>query len=148
MGSFFVGPSEVESVSMKTIACFVLLSTVFTTGLLAQTKENSATTPQPHHIRISADVAEKLLIHKADIICPHIAMPAHVIGTVVVAVEIDKNGEVLHPKVISGPLMLQKRVVDAIRKYKYMPYLLNGKAVEVETTVWVTLDSNLDCHFE
>jgi len=75
-------------------------------------------------------------------------MPAHVIGTVVVAIEIDKNGGVHHPKVISGPLMLQKIVVDAIRKYRYIPYLLNGKVVEVETTVWVTLDSNLDCHFE
>jgi protein TonB len=50
--------------------------------------------------------------------------------------------------VISGPLMLQKRVLDSVRKYEYKPYLLNGEAVNVETTVWVTLDSNLDCHFD
>ena len=75
-------------------------------------------------------------------------MPAHVIGTVVVAIGIDKNGEVLHPKVISGPALLQKRVLDAVRNYKYKPYLLNGTAVGVKTTVSVTLDSNLDCHFD
>jgi len=86
-------------------------------------------------------------------------MAAHVIGTVVVAIVIDKNGDVLHPKIISGPAMLQKPVLDAVRKYKYKPYLmaldhsftsfpLNGKAVEVETTVSVTMDSYLDCHYD
>ena len=55
--------------------------------------------------------------------------------------------------------MLQKPVLDAVRKYKYKPYLmaldhsftsfpLNGKAVEVETTVSVTMDSYLDCHYD
>jgi len=43
--------------------------------------------------------------------------------------------------------MLSKPVLDSVRKYKYKPYLLNGKAVDVETTVWVTMDSYLDCHF-
>jgi len=116
-------------------------------GLIAQTQANPAKR-HPSAIKISSGVAEKLLAHKADIICPRIAMPAHVIGTVVVALTIDENGDVLRPKVISGPAMLQKRVVDAVRKYRYKPYLLNGKAVNAETTVWITLDSNADCHFD
>lgn len=142
-----LGRGGVESVAMKAIACLVLFLPVVAPGLFAQTNARPST-EQPYEVQISAGVAEKLLIHKADIICPRIAMPAHVIATVVVAIEIDKNGDVLHPKVISGPAMLQKRVVDAVRKYKYKPYLLNGKAVSVETTVRVTLDSNLDCHFD
>jgi protein TonB len=68
-------------------------------------------------------------------------MAARVTGTVVLAITIDKEGNVLHPKVVSGPKMLQKMVLDAVRKYKYKPYLLNGKAVEVETTVSVRLTS-------
>jgi protein TonB len=75
-------------------------------------------------------------------------MAARVTATVVLAIVIDKNGDVLHPKVISGPAMLRKPVLDAVRKYKYKPYLLNGKAVEVETTVSVTMDSYLDCHYD
>jgi protein TonB len=74
-------------------------------------------------------------------------MAAWVTGTVVVAILIDRNGDVLHPKVISGPAMLKKPVLDAVRKYKYKPYLLNGRAVEAETTVLVTMDSHLDCHY-
>ncbi len=130
---------------MRIFVCFCLLATVLEPGLLSQTQAKPSTS-QPSQIQISAGVAEKLLVHKADIICPRVAMPARFLATVVVAIEIDRNGDVLHPKVISGPLMLQKRVLDAVRKYKYRPYLLNGVAVDVETIVNVTLDSSLDCH--
>jgi len=102
----------------------------------------------PHKVHMSPEVAEKFLIHKVEIICPRIPMAARVTATVVVTIVIDKNGDVLHPKVISGPAMLRKPVLDAVRKYKYKPYLLNGKAVEVETTVRVTRDSYLDCHYD
>ena len=51
-----------------------------------------------------------------------------------------------YSKVISGPAMLRKPILDAVRKYQYKPYLLNGKAVEVETTVSVTVDNYRDCH--
>jgi hypothetical protein len=141
------GPIGVESVAMKTIASVVLLLVILAPGLHAQTQANSGV-PQPYEIQISAQVAEKLLIHKAEIICPRIPMAARVTATVVLAIVIDKNGDVLHPKVISGPAMLRKPVLDAVRKYKYKPYLLNGKAVEVETTVSVTMDSYLDCHYD
>jgi protein TonB len=61
-------------------------------------------------------------------------------GTIVVVIEIGRNGDVLHPRVISGQALLSNPVLDAVRKYKYKPYLINGKAVEVETTVSVTLN--------
>jgi protein TonB len=132
---------------MKIFACIVLLSAILVSGLLAQAGANSAAKLQPEQIGIASGVAEKLLIHKADIICPRVPMAARVMATVIVAFEIDINGNVLHPNVVSGPAMLRKPVLDAVRKYKYKPYLLNGKAVEVETTVSVTMDSYLDCHF-
>lgn len=75
-------------------------------------------------------------------------MAARIKATVIVAFVIDKNGYVLRPKVVSGPAMLRKPVLDAVRKYKYKPYLLNGEAVAVGTTVSVTMDSYLDCHYE
>jgi protein TonB len=75
-------------------------------------------------------------------------MAARIKATVIVAFVIDKNGYVLRPKVVSGPEMLKKPVLNAVRKYRYKPYLLNGKEVDVETTVSVTMDSYLDCHYE
>ncbi|MGA3082721.1 MAG: energy transducer TonB [Terracidiphilus sp.] len=130
---------------MKTFACLVLFSAILAPGVVAQTKAASAAAPQPYQIQISAGVAEKLLIQKVNVACPHVEMAARVIGTVVVALEIDKDGDVLHPSVVSGAPMLRKAVLDAVRKYKYKPYLLNGKAVEVETTVSVTVNTLVDC---
>ena len=72
-------------------------------------------------------------------------MAARVMGTVVLGFVIDKSGDVIHPTVISGPAMLRKPVLNAVRKYKYKPYLVNGKAVDVETTTSVTIDNYRDC---
>jgi hypothetical protein len=121
---------------MKAVACFLLCSAILAPGLLAQTP--SSTTMPPHHIRISAKVAEKLLLHKVEVCYPPSTYASRVTGTVVVAIEIDKNGNVLHPTDVSGPSLLRASVLDAVEKhYKYRPYLLNGKAVNVETTVSV-----------
>ena len=65
-------------------------------------------------------------------------MEAHVTGTVVIALEISKTGNVLHAQVVSGPAILRKPVLDAVRNYKYKPYLLNGNAVEFQTSVSIT----------
>jgi periplasmic protein TonB len=96
---------------------------------------------------MSAALAEKQLVYKVDPdACPHVPMAARVTGTVVVAIEIDKNGNVLHPKVVTGPRMLQKPVLDAVRKYKYKPYyLLKDKPVSVLTTVSIAVDTHRGC---
>lgn len=39
--------------------------------------------------------------------------------------------------VVSGVEMLRSAAVDAVRLWRYRPYLLNGDATEVETTVTV-----------
>lgn len=36
---------------------------------------------------------------------------------------------------ISGPPLLIKAVIDAVREWRYRPTLLNGEPVEVETTI-------------
>jgi outer membrane biosynthesis protein TonB len=124
---------------MKTAACFALLSAILASSLFGQSQASPAAAPPPHLIRISAKVAEKLLLQKVEVCYdPTHAWASRVSGTVIVAIEIDKNGNVLHPAVVSGPFRLQKPVLDAIQKYyKYKPYLLNSRAVDVETTVSV-----------
>jgi protein TonB len=131
---------------MKTATRFALLSAILSPVLLAQTNARP-TSQHPYEIQISSGVAEKLLIQKADIICPRMAMPPRIKATVVVGIEIDRNGNVLHSTVISGPAMLRKPVLDAVRKYKYKPYLLNGRAVDVETTDSVVVDLEHGCPY-
>ena len=50
---------------------------------------------------------------------------------------ISKAGDIENLRVISGPMVLQQAALDAVRTWRYRPYLLDGQPVEVETTVSV-----------
>ena len=56
-------------------------------------------------------------------------------GTVVLTATISKAGTIENLRVASGPAMLQQAALDAVKEWRYRPYLLNGEPVEVETTV-------------
>ena len=86
-------------------------------------------------INISAGVAAGLLIEKTNPIYPPIAKAARVTGTVVLQATISKTGEVEDLRVVSGPAMLQQAALDAVKTWRYKPYLLNGQPVEIETVV-------------
>lgn len=90
---------------------------------------------------ISTQVAEQLLVHRANPVFHNPPMAARVWGTVVVAFEISKDGNVLHPMAMSGPRMLIAPVLDAVRKYQFSPYLLNGKPIAVATHIAVTISN-------
>jgi TonB family protein len=59
-------------------------------------------------------------------------------GSVVLHAIIGKDGKVDTLAIISGPKELQKSAIDAVSKWVYRPYLLNGNPTEVETTITVT----------
>ena len=100
----------------------------------------------PSRVWVSAARAEKMLVHKVDPdACLHLPMAARVTGTVVVVIEIDKHGDVIHQTVVSGPAILRKPVLDAVRRYKYKPYLLNTEPIGMKTTVSVVIDSLRGC---
>ena len=50
---------------------------------------------------------------------------------------ISKTGDVQSLKTLSGPPILVAAAIDAVKQWKYKPYLLNGNPVEVETKVTV-----------
>jgi protein TonB len=71
---------------------------------------------------------------------PAIAKAARIQGTVVLQATISKTGSIENLRVVSGPPMLQQAAMDAVRQWRYRPYLLNGDPVEVETTVNVVFN--------
>jgi protein TonB len=89
----------------------------------------------PKKVNISAGVAVGMLIQKITPNYPPIAKAARVQGTVVLQATISKGGTIENLKVVSGPAMLQQAAVEAVRQWRYRPYLLNNEPVEVETTV-------------
>jgi len=89
----------------------------------------------PKKVNISAGVAVGMLIQKTQPNYPPIAKAARVSGTVVLQATISKTGAIENLHVMSGPAMLQQAALDAVRTWRYRPYLLNNEPVEVETTV-------------
>jgi protein TonB len=68
---------------------------------------------------------------------PAIAKSAHMQGTVVLHAIIDKDGSVQELQYISGPPILMKNAMDAVRQWRYQPTLLNGEPVQVDTPISV-----------
>jgi protein TonB len=89
----------------------------------------------PKKVNISAGVAVGMLLQKTTPVYPPIAKAARVSGTVVLQATISKTGLIENLRVISGPAMLQQAALDAVKTWRYRPYLLNNEPVEVETTV-------------
>ena len=71
---------------------------------------------------------------------PAIPRAAGIHGTVVLQATISRSGSIENLRVISGPPMLQQAAIDAVRTWRYKPYLLNGDPVEVETTINVVFN--------
>lgn len=86
-------------------------------------------------VRVSSGVMDGIVIRKTMPVYPAIAKAAGVQGAVSLQATISKNGMIENLRVVSGPAMLQQAAMDAVRQWRYKPFLLNGEPVEVQTTV-------------
>ncbi len=91
--------------------------------------------PAPSSVRLPSKFVEGFLIYKSIPQYPAIAKSAGQQGTVVLQATISKSGTIENLQAISGPPMLQQAAIDAVKTWRYRPYLLNEQPVEVETTV-------------
>jgi protein TonB len=93
--------------------------------------------PAPSSVRLPSRFAEGRLIYQTIPQYPVIAKTMGMQGTVVLQAMISKAGTIENLQVISGPQMLQPAAINAVKTWRYRPYLLNDQPVEVETTVSV-----------
>ena len=68
---------------------------------------------------------------------PSLARQARIQGLVVLRAMISREGAIENLQVLSGHPMLVRAAMDAVRQWRYRPYVLNGEPVEVETEVKV-----------
>ncbi len=88
-------------------------------------------------IKIPADVMAQLVIHRVEPVYPDAARQSNVQGIVVLDALIGPDGAVEDLRPLSGPDALAPAAVDAVKWWRFQPYRVNGKPVEVETTVAV-----------
>jgi len=92
----------------------------------------------PQRVRVSQGVTQGLVIHRVQPIYPQMAKIARVQGAVVLAAIIGKDGTIqnLHVLSTASPLLNQS-ALDAVKQWRYRPYILNGEPVEVDTQITV-----------
>jgi TonB family protein len=86
-------------------------------------------------VSVSAEKMAGHILKKVAPEYPEEPKRAGIQGTVKLDAVISKSGAVENLKVVSGPKELQKSALDAVRQWTYKPYLVDGVAVEVATTI-------------
>jgi TonB family protein len=100
-------------------------------------KQSAAAVPQ-----VSAAVMAGNVDLKVSPVYPQAAKDAKIQGAVLLHAIIGKDGTMQQLSVISGPPELQSSALEAVKRWIYKPYLLNGEPTEVETTITVNYSLN------
>jgi len=90
---------------------------------------------QAQKLRVSSGVAAGMLVHQVKPQYPPIAVQARIQGTVVLQAVIGKDGTVKDLRLLTGHPMLSPAAIEAVKQWRYRPYLLNGEPVDVDTQI-------------
>ena len=91
----------------------------------------------PEPVRPGGKVREPRKIVDVAPVYPPIAIAARKEGVVIIEALLDVNGNVENVKVLRSEPLLDQAAVEAVRRWRYTPTLLNGVAVPVLMTVTV-----------
>ncbi len=84
-------------------------------------------------------VTKPTVIHEENPEFSDEARKAHFQGEVIVAIEVDASGKVIHPRIVRGVgLGLDEKAVEAALKWTFRPGTLNGKPVTTRATISMT----------
>jgi TonB family protein len=98
--------------------------------------EQLSTAP-PVRMSLSREAVKANLIIRVDPIYPEEAKAAGIEGEVFLHVVLATDGTVKELDLLKGDPILGKAALEAVKQCRYKPTLLNGKAVEVDSTVFI-----------
>jgi protein TonB len=112
-----------------------LLRSNGTAPLLAKTPA-----PAPKRIRVPATMAEANLVYDVAPKYPPEAGRERIEGIVVLMAVIGKDGTIRDVRVESGLPLLAQAAIEAVKQWRYRPYLLNGEPVEIDSQITITFN--------
>ena len=95
-------------------------------------------TPDPQNLDEKS--ASERLVHRVAPKYPAEALREHTEGAVVLKAEIGRDGEVQKLTVLQGDPVLSGAALQAVKQWRYRPYLMNGKPVQMQTTITVNFN--------
>jgi TonB family protein len=98
----------------------------------------SSSVPFPlKKLEVSQGVTGGTLLHQVAPVYPKAAALQRIEGPVTLQAMVNEDGSVQDVKVVSGEPLLAHAAQQAIAKWRYSPYLLNGKPVSMRTEITV-----------
>jgi TonB family protein len=91
----------------------------------------------PSEVRVASGVSTGLVLRKVQPVYPPEARQDRIQGMVRMTAVISEAGDVVDLEVIDSPIELAESAVNAVRLWKYRPYLLNGTPVKMRTEIIV-----------
>jgi protein TonB len=92
---------------------------------------------KPEMIRVGGEVIAAKAVYQPTPAYPALARMTHTQGTVVLQAIIGRDGTVQDLKVLSGPALLIRAALEAVKTWRYQPTLLNGEPIDVLTEISV-----------
>lgn len=100
-------------------------------------KNQSTASAEKPQAQVSAEVMQKLLVHRVEPAYPAEARQEKLEGTIALDIVVGRDGSVISMRALNGPDVLARAAMDALRWWKFEPYRVNGEPAVVETTVAV-----------
>lgn len=88
-------------------------------------------------LKVPSSVMERSLLHRVEPTYPEEALKRKTEGLVVVGAVIGTDGAVKRVQPLSGPDILARAAVDAVKWWRFQPYQVNGRPAQVQTTIEV-----------
>ena len=107
------------------------------TGINSSTPVATTRVAAPEPIRLSQALSRGWLARRVSPAYPQAARQGRIEGNVVLHAIISKAGDISAVDLVCGHPLLAPAAIDAVKQWKYKPYLLNGKPVEVDTQIQV-----------
>ena len=86
-------------------------------------------------VRVSEVGVRGRAISQPKPVYPQAALNTRIQGSVVLTATIGTDGAIKKLRVVKGPPFLTGAALDAVKKWRYQPYYLNGVPVEIESTI-------------
>jgi len=125
--------SRVRNIIMLVACCAAVAFAQNTATPSSQAPQNQPEPARPQMVRISTGVMLGRVEHKTMPVYPGEAMSKGIQGDVIFKIEVDETGKITSSVLVEGDPLLIAASKDALRNFRFRPYILNGTPTKVQS---------------
>jgi TonB family protein len=118
---------------IRMMMVFAFLVCCLAVGVAQDNPDNQTPAAAPQTVSLPASVMAGMVDHKVLPQYPKGALIKGTQGDVVFKIVVDENGKIVRSEPVSGDPLLVASAKDAIRNYRFRPYVVDGNPARVES---------------